>query len=305
MRREEEVVRDIVEHPERDDLRLEFAEVVSARDPEWAQLIRTVVARYDRRWVHVDRDQGDAIEARLAAPFRRFGNVTIGFRRGFPETAYMPPEVFLAHGDEILSLAPILEVALSLPFLDAEACRRPHWNAHLPALMECPALARVRELTFGTGWFDFDSVKWVIGSPYIGNLLRLSPGDWSFESDAIRAKQEDEMWPLLLGSPVFRRMLDWGVLGVTRRTLGDTYWKETHIEYDRPDRYTRHYVPMTEESRALEQKYGYLPCLHAGNWKATVLDVLRGIKPDYPAGATPTEEMYAIPPPEPDHSSWL
>ena len=43
---------------------------------------------------------------------------------------------------------------------------------------------------------------------------------------------------------------------------------------------------MTEESRAVEQKYGYIPCLHAANWKATVLDVLRGTKPDYPAGAS-------------------
>ena len=45
---------------------------------------------------------------------------------------------------------------------------------------------------------------------------------------------------------------------------------------------------MDAESRALEQKYGYIPCLHAGNWDATVLDVLRGIKPEYPVAWTTT-----------------
>lgn len=105
------------------------------------------------------------------------------------------------------------------------------------------------------------------------------------------------MWPLLLESPVFRRMIDWDILHVTRRKLGDQTRKETLIEYDGPDRYRTTYSPMNEESRALEQKYGYIPCLHAGNWNATVLDVLRGLKPDFPAGAKPTEEMYVVPPP--------
>jgi len=303
MRNEEDIARDIVDHPERDDLRLEFAEVVSACDPLWAKLIRTDVDRYNPRWENIGRDSGRVVEARLKEPFRRFGDVSIAFERGFPSTAYMPLETFLAHGDEILSLAPILEVALSLPYLGDRGFR-PHWNDHLPALMACPALARVRELNLGTGWFDFESMKHVIASPYIENLLRLTPGDWSFESPVVRNQQEDDMWPLLLESPVFRRMISWGILGVTRRSLGDRCWKETHIEYDGPDRYTAHYVPMSDESRAVERRYGYIPCLHAGNSKATVLDVLRGIKPDYPAGATPTEEMYAVPPPEPALSRW-
>ncbi|MDQ3298593.1 MAG: hypothetical protein M3619_18560 [Myxococcota bacterium] len=297
MRREEEIARDIVEHPERDDLRLEFAEAVFSRDPVWAQLIRAVVDRYNPKWDHLNREQGEVVEARLEVPFRRFGKVGLEFHRGFPSKAYMPLATFLAHGDEILSLAPILEVVLNLPYLDDLTCRRPHWNAHLPALVQCPALARVRELRLGTGWCDFDSVKHLIASPYIENLLRLTLGHWHFDSQAVRDQQEDELWPLLLESPVFRRMINWGILGATRRYVGDRSFKETIIEYDGPDRYKVHFEPMSEDSRALEQTYGYIPCFHAGNWKATVLDVLRGTKPDYPAGATPTEEMYAVPPP--------
>ena len=294
---EERIARDIVEHPERDDLRREFAKAIEPRDPGWHSLI---VNSLDPNWKLAEFDQPkDDLGSRITAPFCRFGKVGIEFHRGFPSKASMPLETFLAHGNEILSLGPILEVGLSLPYLD-ERGLRPSWNHHLPALMNCPALARVRELTLGTGSCDFESVKHVIASPYIENLLRFTVGEWWFDSPAIRDQQEDEMWPLLLESPVFRRMINWGILGVTRRTLGDGCWKETHIEYDGPDRFTMHYTPMSEESRALEHRYGYIPCLHAGNWNATVLDVLRGIKPDFPAGATPTEAMYAVPPPRTD-----
>ena len=110
------------------------------------------------------------------------------------------------------------------------------------------------------------------------------------------------MWPVLLENPVFRRMINWGIRHVTRRQLGDLVSQESHLEYERPDTYTYHYHAMSNESRALEQTYGYIPALHAANWDATVLDVLRGLKPDFPAGAPPIEAMYALPPPR--HGSW-
>lgn len=289
-----DLAREIMVQPERNDLRLEFARTIEPRDPAWS---RFIVKSLDPNWDSAEFNQpSDDLSHRLKAPFRRFGNLGVVFHRGFPSTVSMPFETFLEQGDEILSLGPILEVELSLPYLD-ERGFRPSWNPCLPALVNCPALARVRELTLGTGLCDFESVKHVIGSPYIDSLLRFSVGDWWFDSPAIRDQQEDEMWPLLLESPVFRRMISWGVLGTTRRHVGDRRFEETYNAYDETPRYKRRHEPMSEESRALEQRYGYIPCLHAGNWKATVLDVLRGIKPDYPAGATPTEEMYAVPPP--------
>ncbi len=293
MRTPGDIQRDIVAHAERDDLRLEFAAAVETRDPGWAQYIRECL---DPARDYMTYDPG-GIQARIKEPLTRFGEMSVTFERGFPRTAQMALETFLDHGDEILSLAPILEVALTLPYLhDRKGSLIPFWNPHMPALVACPALARVRELEFGRGWFDFDSLKYLLGSPHIENLLRLTVIDWRNSDDpAVNAQQEDEIWPLLLESPVFRRILSWGI--PTRRQLGDRRTTETLIEYDGPDRYRETYHPMSEESRALEQKYGYIPCLHAGNWKATVLDVLRGLKPDFPAGAAPTEEMYVVPPP--------
>ncbi|MDQ3337410.1 MAG: hypothetical protein M4D80_19785 [Myxococcota bacterium] len=299
MKAVDEIERDVIAHPERDDLRLEFADAIYSHDPERAQFVRTFVTRANPTWEELNQAKVDHIKERLEAPFRRFGDVGVTFDRGFPTTAYLPLETFLEHGDEILSLAPILEVVLRLP-LDEDAYRvcgaRSDWNAYLPALAQCPALARVRELVLGIGWFDFAAMKHLVTSPFIDRLLRFTPGDWTYDRSPERDRQEDEMWPLLLDSPVFRRMIDWGVSGATRRYQGDRITKEPYQHFDETTRYTVRYEPMDEESRALEQKYGYIPCLHAGNWDATVLDVLRGIKPDYPVGATPTEEMYAVPP---------
>ena len=294
MRTSEDIQRDIVAHPERDDLRLEFAAAIETRDPEWARYIREC---FDPTWGRTEYDRVvPSIEARIEEPLKRLGAVSVPFSRGFPRTAQMPVETFLARGDEILSLAPILEVNLTLPDRDD---RTQHWNTQMPALAACPALARVRELTLVSGWFDFECVNHLIGSPHIEKLLRLGLAVFmlKFDSPTVRDQQENEMWPLLLESPVFRRMLSWGILHLTRRQLGDRTTTETLIQYESSDRYRTTYHPMSEESRALEQKYGYIPCLHAGNWKATVLDVLRGLKPDFPAGAKPTEEMYDVPPP--------
>jgi hypothetical protein len=289
VRTPDEIEKDIISHPERDDLRREFANAIAARDPQWGQFIIACLNPNSGGAPFFQPD--DDLESRLKAPFRRFGDVGVTFHRGFPTTAYVPIETFLEHGDEILSLAPIFEVIVKPP-LDDDGYR-PHWNDYLPALVNCPALARVRELVLGTGWFDFASMKQVIMSPFIESLLRFTPGDWRFDSLAAYEQQKAEMWSLLLDSPVFRRMISWGLnLG----NLGDRMTKEPYQHYDETIRYTWRYEPMNQESRALEQKYGYIPCLHAGNWDASVLDVLRGIKPDYPVGAKPTEEMYAVPP---------
>jgi hypothetical protein len=296
VRSQADIARDVVEQPERDDLRLEFADAVENRDPQWARFIRASLDRNSSTWeidefLHPKVD----LETRLQAPFRRLGDVSVSFHRGFPTTAYLPLKTFLEHGDEIMSLAPILEVRLGLPELD-ERGFLPHWKAYLPDLVKCTALARVRQLLLGGGSFDFTCVKNLLASPHAENLLSVRFPRWAFDSDSIRDQQEDEMWSVLLEKHSFRRMLDWGMMGKTRRYYGDRMTKEPYPHYDETTRYTVTYQPMDEESRALEQKYGYIPCLHARNWDATVLDALRGIKPDYPVGATPTEEMYAVPP---------
>ncbi|HEY4059784.1 MAG TPA: hypothetical protein VGM39_24385 [Kofleriaceae bacterium] len=58
---------------------------------------------------------------------------------------------------------------------------------------------------------------------------------------------------------------------------------------------TTRFDPMNQESRALEEKYGYIPALHAWNWDLETRDVLQGRGPRFAPGARPTPEMYAVP----------
>ena len=212
----------------------------------------------------------------------------------------MHPETFLAHGAEILDRAPILQVTFTLTYDD-----RTPWNVLLPGLMQSPALARVRHLRFWMGTdFDYVSMQHIIRSPYLEKLIKLTtPGN-----DGVYGERADEeaMWELLFASSTFRGMIDWGLrlaphalqpssenpVHTTFRQVGD------RILQDRPgslDWLVTSYEPMPPEDRALEQRYGYIPRLHATNWDATVLDVLRGTKPDFPVGAPPVEPMYAVP----------
>jgi hypothetical protein len=119
------------------------------------------------------------------------------------------------------------------------------------------------------------------------------------------------MWAALFESAVFRRMIDWGFtrsvsveiepmdrVDVTRMLTERQVGDRMRVEKPRSQYYeTTSYDPMPPEDRALEETYGYIPRLHANNWGATVIDVLRGNKPDYPAGTPVTEAMYAVPPP--------
>ena len=300
MRTPTEIENDIRSHPERDDLRLELAHAIETSDPQRSKFIFRC---FDPNWSSARFFQpDDELEARLEAPFRHFGNVRVEFERGFPTTASLPLATFLEHGEEIMSLAPILEVRLGLPALDEDGYR-PHWKAHVADLAKCTALSRVRQLLLGLGTFDFACATELLSSPHAENLLDVRFAvAWRFDSDTVRNQQEDELWSVLLERPAFRRMIDWGISGQTRRYFGDRMSKEYYPHYDETTRCIITYEPMDEASRAVEQKYGYIPSIHAGNWNATVLDVLRGIKPDFPAGATPTEEMYTVPPPKDVHA---
>jgi hypothetical protein len=155
--------------------------------------------------------------------------------------------------------------------------------------------------------FDFVAMRLLFQRANLTNLLALNQYwhgmPWTDDNE----RDELALWEVALENATFRRMIDWGLRSkdsrsgfygptasrlVTRRQLGD---RRIDQPYGTSGLLTT-YEAMTEESRALEDKYGYLPALHAGNWTATVLDVLQGKKPDFPAGATPTEVMYAVPP---------
>ena len=289
---------EIVAHPESDELRWIFSDALSATDPEWAAHI---VASLGQDWYMPRNAPSAGLETRIRGSMGRLAKFSGQIERGFVSSVQMTPQEFVEYGEQIFQMAPILRVVLSGP--DGFQTR---WNNVLSPVLECRALKRVRELSVDMGTFDLGAMCQVIRSPNIDRLIKLDVEVW------LRDKEEEleaEMWELLFESSVFRGMIDWGlgmhphrrVLGwmdqaplvKTQRSVGDSI----RIGRRDSDYYTiTSYTPMPLEDRALEEKYGYIPRLHAGNWDATVLDVLRGVKPDFPVGARPVPEMYAVPP---------
>lgn len=300
----------IVATPEDDDLRRLYADSLSPAHAMYSDYIRRSLELSRRHYPYIFPPQ--PLESELLSPFKERGVHHCDFYRGFVETIYVEPDVFMRHGDDLLDLAPILKVG----FVTRDEHEGvTYWRDYLPELIQCPALGRVRELEFGgKAALDFRAMRILFESPHLDSLLKISPFErnwwrylpWTQDN----ALDEAAMWESVLESPVFRRLLDWGLRMeermptssyglvvsrlVTRRQLGDRWSEE---RWGMAGRLTT-YEPMSRESRALEAWYGYMPALHVGNWNATVLDVLRGTKPDFPAGARPTEVMYAVPPRE-------
>jgi hypothetical protein len=302
MRSTSDILRDIVVNPERDELRHEYARAIELDHPTWAAYIERSLAYQD-----FSLSPPHDLEREVASSFNRFGNIACEFDRGFVDEILVAPDVFMKHGDDLLSLAPITKVRIV-----TEDRSRALWREYMPDLARCPALRNVRELRFrGSPEFDLVAYRILFQSPHLTNLLAISASLWTPTSSGVEmTRDEAEMWDVVLASPVFRGMISWGLRLLehdprgyfeprvtrfrTQRQLGDRRIDEViGIE----GRHTR-YEPMDEESRALEAKYGYIPYLHAHNWGATVLDVLRGKKPVFPQGSTPAEAMYAVPPDE-------
>lgn len=276
----------VIDHPELDEPRLQFATSVEHLNPAWARYIRRAVERHQAHGYCSKAPE--ELHRELEAPFRALGVEGCELDRGFVATVYLPVDAFIANGEALTRLGPVLSVVLDEPGYG-------HWNEHLPRVARARALARVRELVLGARWgFDYSSLLTLIESSNTDALLRLeTPESFRLAHPNLeRDAQEAAMWPKLFESPTFRRMVNWG-LGNTRRKVGD----RVHVVSPESDFWeVTTYEPMPAEDRELERRYGYIPALHATNWNASVLDVLRGKKPDFPSGAPQTEAMYAVPP---------
>lgn len=286
IRDREKIFADILTHPELDEPRLEFARCIASADPVWARYIERSLATHEFGYHHPSLS--DELDQRVLEPLRQFGDVTASFYRGFPEALYAPVDVFIRHGDALLDLAPIIEVRV----LSNDDRDEPF---PLGELLQCSAIRRVLALYIDAARFDHAAYKTVITAPSLERLLKLETPDvftqWLPRPET--AEAESEMWAAIFASPNARRMIDWG-LPMTHKTYGD----RLRIESPESDYWeTLTYEPMPLADREIEQRYGYIPRLHAGNWGASVLDVLRGKKPDFPVGATPVEAMYVVPAP--------
>jgi hypothetical protein len=295
MRSLDEIYADILRRPERDDLRLEYADACEPSDPKHAWLIRKTIALVQAdgyEYVNVPED----VDAKLSNRLEQFGDVSCVQDRGFIGGIALDPRVFVDHGDEIMQLAPILRVR----FVTEDFSKRGYEFPLMKELLASPGFARIREASFIHERFPYESLEMMLDSANLGSLLKLeTSGVFRYAAtEEQEAAQEREMWPRLFAHPVFRGMIDWG-LGPTKRQVGD----QLHIEEEFGPRTAEvcnlhTWTPMPPEDRAVEAQYGYIPRLHAANQGAKLLDWLRGNKPDYPVGARPIAEMYAVPAPE-------
>lgn len=306
MRNKNELFAAIMEKPENDELRLEFAAAVRSEDPEWADYIlgTSVAVRSGRTEGHHSYSSrprpSQRLEKKLWAPFTEFG-VQGELERGFPSTIRVHRDVFLERGDVILSLAPILMVRLHADG-DSGRATNESWIPYLHALSRSPVLAKIHKLGI-SGKVSVDAFIDFTRSEFLERLVLCS-----LSVDKQNSEEHEKFWNARLESGVFRRMADWGAfeeergsMHAKRRISAPREYGDVERQEQGHDAAITFYDPMNEASRELERKYGYIPALHAGNWGASVLDVLQGRKPDFPAGAGTTEAMYSVPPPDDHH----
>jgi hypothetical protein len=304
MRTTRDILADILERPELDELRLEYADACEAKDPNYARYIRTEL-EYWRPGSSIHTPEGsEQVAKRISHPIMQYC-YSVHLYRGFVEEVTMDPYVFINRGDVLLDLAPIrritftpkpLPIGLALPHLTTLV------PSSVPELMACRHLRRVdtvsfRDTNFQSWYLDKNDIESALASEHLQTLIGLGlPGgptqqDWSEDYTTT-------VWERAFARSEFRKML-W--IGFPHHP-GE---KALHHEDGWDD--VIEVEPMTERGRAFEQRYGYLPTLHwANRWGAdshklmtdqeSVLAVQRGELPIYPVGTPLTEEMYVPPP---------
>ncbi len=311
MRTTTDILDDIRSHPEVDAHRLEYADACAIKDPDLARYIRDEIAYWAVR-LGPPYDRGsEAVAKRLAHPFLQYC-YGVELYRGFVEEITIDPYVFLDRGDRLLDLAPIRKVTFSPkplpPGMDTSQVGT-IVPSPVPELMASPLLGRVYSIAFRDTHFQL----WSYRDPRhrerarqpacrTTDHARSSPLSQA-GSTSVRAFL-DSLWDRAFERPEFRKMIRLGFPaypGEGRQRFEQPWargWEEvTEV------------TPMPEHGRALEQRHGYLPLLHAVNkWgegrsitmsdQEIVLAVLRGTLPKFPVGAPVTEEMYALPPPK-------
>lgn len=305
----------IIDHPESDALRLEYADACEPTDPDRAHYIRKAIAG----------EQGDPpVLRRIMWPFHRyaqdtpFGQIGLKISRGFVEHLTTDPQTFIEHGDTICRLDPIRHVTF-VPEPGATG----YALSAIPALMACPHLAYLHTIQFINSPESFwqlepEDIEHVLTSPHLGRMLcmrfpRVSSAP-AFRSPSYLGA----LWQHIFTLPTFRKML---VIGLP---YDYAQWSgEGFIDAETPkgpmgeSRFTpdgnsdwfivTKTTPMPPAGRVLEREYGYIPTLHQHNKLADgkpidyfelTLRWQRGELPRHPVGSPVTEEIYAeLPPP--------
>ena len=239
--REQALLESIIANPDYDPPRLELAELGAARNDPRAELIREQFAGRDKRAAGRRADEaphlGRARELVTAHPewtaaLTKLGARDLQFERGFPETMTISAADFLAHGGELLMLAPITRVKIR----DAAG--------KIPELLAAPVMARVAGLDLAEQGVTDDDVIALAASPTANRLRSLDLGRNRITARGVEA---------LAASSQLRNLESVNLDGNPGGDPSDAF--EYHDETN------RHRVP-TEAGKALEAKYGPLRWLH-------------------------------------------
>lgn len=297
MRSKSEIMSDIIRAPQEDGVRLEYADAIEAKDPEYAKYIRRDVAEFPGLIESCARDNNDSVEPRIAQPFLEHCYDVI-FYRGFVEGLVIDPYVFIDRGHRLLEQAPIQKITFRPKDLGGPI---PDRRARIPSpireLTVCPLLDRLPAISFEGSHYQYwqmndEDIECMLRCQYLSRALLLDLSKVTSFMDPSFA----DFWKRALSRPEFRKML---------RIEAPLFPGEVElIDYD--DDWVRRHIaqPMPDAGRELEREHGYLPALHlANNWRELVLrdhELLvyaqRGQLPRFPPGAPVTPEMYERPP---------
>jgi uncharacterized protein (TIGR02996 family) len=174
----------IVEEPDNDLHRLVYADWLMDQGAPLGEFIQL-----QYRLHHLARDDPNRAAAQQRAdelllknraawlpPLEGVGPVEVSFQRGFPPRIHLTAASFLAHGQRLFELLPLLrEVSLT------EA------RSIISELAGCPALARIRRLTLQENNLDDEAIAVLARSPHLGRLVSLDLSHNQITATGIRS----------------------------------------------------------------------------------------------------------------------
>jgi uncharacterized protein (TIGR02996 family) len=177
MTQQDAFVQAIIESPEDDTPRLIFADWLEDHDqPERAEFIRSQIERAqlpagDLRQVAMEKREHSLLRRfarRWFAPPRGWkAGLTYLVRRGFPETLHVDAKTLLLRADDLFARWPITRLLRPTFWGTPELARR---------LAEASFLARIRDLDLYYLHLGREIMSILLGSPHLGNLVRLHVG---------------------------------------------------------------------------------------------------------------------------------
>lgn len=310
----EDVVRAIMENPEDDDARLEYADLIEPADEEHASCIRSMISDSIRRrhgapLLFVEEASNllrrrDEEWARNLVRFLPRTGLSEGrtmarglfFDRGFPTEIAIHPYVFLEYADLLFRLAPIRHVRFTEPYgqdtylpgpvpLREDGTPTPF---PLDEILAMPQLSRLDSFGFADyvkeTMLPDDTWARIAACPHLTRCLALDAGALFLRPQDAKALAEGVLTSKMLRiEPV-----------TAARLYGEREWPEIDPVHGECTVTTVH-----EIGRELEAKLGYIPWLHSSHCPSSIYDlayhVAQGTLPKYPPGTPQMKEWYEIP----------